>query len=79
MLFVHAGNRGSEAGRLLSEFAIQVLHAYVVDVNEQNDQAIGFYRKLGFRQIGRSLFDSDRRRFPILHIALQPAKRVPQS
>ena len=57
MLFVHPGNRGSGAGRLLSEFAIKVLHASSVDVNEQNYQAIGFYRHLGFRRTGRSPLD----------------------
>jgi putative acetyltransferase len=36
MLFVHANNRGGGAGRLLVEFAIQVLHADSVDVNEQH-------------------------------------------
>ena len=71
MLFVHAGNRGSGAGQLLSEFAIQVLHANGVDVNEQNVQAIGFYRHLGFRQIGRSPLDPSGNPFPILHLALQ--------
>jgi putative acetyltransferase len=70
MLFVHAMNRGCRAGRLLAEFAIQVLHADRVDVNEQNVQAIGFYEHLGFRQIGRSPVDSMGNPFPILHLAL---------
>src|SRR5690348_13584964 len=47
MLFVHADHRGSGAGRRLTEFAIQVLHADSVDVNEQNGLAIGFYQHLG--------------------------------
>lgn len=71
MLFIHADNRGSGAGRLLTEFAIQVLHADSVDVNEQNGLAIGFYQHLGFRQIGRSPLDPDGNPFPILHMALQ--------
>jgi putative acetyltransferase len=71
MLFVHASNRGHGAGRLLSEFAIRVLHADGVDVNEQNDQALGFYQHLGFRQIGRSPLDPVGNPFPILHLALQ--------
>ena len=71
MLFVHANNRGNGAGRLLIKFAIQRLHADSVDVNEQNELAIGFYQHLGFRQIGRAPSDpSDP--FPILHMALQP-------
>jgi len=72
MLFVHPSNRGSGAGRLLSEFAIKMLHASSVDVNEQNYQAIGFYRHLGFRRIGRSPLDPAGNPFPILHLALQP-------
>jgi putative acetyltransferase len=75
MLFVHASNRGNGAGRLLSEFAIQVLHAVGVDVNEQNDQAIGFYRHLGFRQIGRSPLDTVGGPFPILYLASQNDER----
>ena len=72
MLFVHPGNRGSGAGRLLSEFAIKVLHASSVDVNEQNYQAIGFYRHLGFHRTGRSPLDPAGNPFPILHLALRP-------
>ena len=71
MLFVHAGKRGNGAGRLLAEFAIHALHADSVDVNEQNAQAIGFYRHLGFGQTGRSPVDSAGNPFPILHLAMQ--------
>lgn len=74
MLFVHASNRGTGAGRLLSEFAIQVLHADSVDVNEQNRTAIGFYRHLGFRQVGRSPLDAAGNSFPILHLALRSSQ-----
>jgi putative acetyltransferase len=78
MLFVHADHRGSGAGRLLSEFAIRVLNADSVDVNEDNEQAIGFYLHLGFRQVGRSRMDSTGRPFPILHLALKhPWSRRP--
>jgi len=71
MLFVHAANRGRGAGRLLSEFAIQELHANSVDVNEQNVQALGFYRHIGFRQVSESAFDAAGLPFPLLHLALQ--------
>ena len=70
MLFIHADFQGKGAGRLLTEYAIQVLHADSVDVNEQNDLAIGFYQHLGFRQIGRSPLDPSGNPFPILHMAL---------
>ena len=39
-----------------------------VDVNEQNDQAVGFYRHLGFSVTGRSPTDDDGRPYPILHM-----------
>jgi putative acetyltransferase len=38
-------------------------------VNEQNEGACAFYRKLGFRQVGRSELDDSGRPFPILHLA----------
>ena len=71
MLFVHAENRGNGAGRLLSEFAIQMLDADQVDVNEQNDLAIGCYLHLGFRQIHRSPVDGAGNPYPILRLALR--------
>jgi putative acetyltransferase len=78
MLFVHADYRGSGAGCLLSEFAIRVLNADSVDVNEDNDQAIGFYLHLGFRQVSRSRLDATGRPFPILNLALKhPSSRRP--
>ena len=75
MLFVHAANRGRGAGRLLSEFAIQELHANSVDVNEQNVEALGFYRHIGFRQVSESALDAAGLPFPLLHMAL-PRKDV---
>jgi putative acetyltransferase len=73
MLFVHGSYRGAGAGRLLTEFAVRVLHATRVDVNEENEQAIGFYRHLGFRQTGRSSLDSSGNPFPLLHLELPVA------
>jgi len=37
-------------------------------VNEHNDQAVGFYRQLGYELIGRQEMDSLGRPFPILHM-----------
>jgi putative acetyltransferase len=39
-----------------------------VDVNEQNDGAIGFYGHLGFEVTGRSEFDDQGRPYPLLHL-----------
>ena len=40
-----------------------------VDVNEQNVRAVGFYERLGFRQIGRSPLDSAGMPYPLLHLS----------
>lgn len=49
--------------------AIAALGARRVDVNEQNEQALGFYRRLGFAQVGRSPLDGEGRPYPLLHLA----------
>ncbi len=70
MLFVHPARRGTGAGRTLVEFAIATLGARKVDVNEQNGQATGFYRRLGFVQVDRSAQDPFGNPYPILHLEL---------
>lgn len=70
MLFVAPTHRGSGAGRKLVEYAIAVLGAHQVDVNEQNDLAVGFYEHLGFRMFGRAPLDPQGLPFPILHMEL---------
>lgn len=70
MLFVHPDARGSGAGRTLMRHAIEVLNAAEVDVNEQNAQAVGFYRHLGFESFARSALDPLGNPFPVLHMAL---------
>lgn len=71
MLFVHPESRGTGAGRALMAYAVRVLGATSVDVNEQNPQAIGFYQHIGFEQIGRSPLDSSGNPFPIVHMQLR--------
>src|SRR5438094_565193 len=44
-LFIDSNWRGHGIGRRLMEYAIHELGATTVDVNEQNEQAVGFYRK----------------------------------
>jgi putative acetyltransferase len=73
MLFVHPTKRGSGAGRTLAQYAIDVLNANLVDVNEQNEQAVGFYQYLGFRLINRSSLDPTGKPFPLLHMEFRPS------
>jgi putative acetyltransferase len=42
--------------------------ALAVDVNEQNEAALGFYEALGFSVVGRSPTDEAGRPFPVLHM-----------
>jgi putative acetyltransferase len=67
-LFVHPTCRRIGVGRRLARHAVVELGATIVDVNEQNHQAVGFYRRLGFEVEGRSAVDSMGKPFPLLHL-----------
>lgn len=70
MLFIHPAWRGMGIGRRLLLCAVKSLGANMVDVNEQNEQAVGFYDHMGFTVKGRSEFDSTGKPYPILHMQL---------
>lgn len=55
-------------GRKLVEFARQLKGPLVVDVNEQNPEALRFYQSLGFVVVGRSELDSGGRPYPLIHL-----------
>jgi len=69
MLFVHPDKRGQGIGTLLNKFAMEQLHTYKVDVNEQNEQAVGFYKRIGYEVVGRTEVDGLGKPFPILQMA----------
>lgn len=70
MLFVHPQAMGKGIGKMLLEHAVQTLQVTKVDVNEDNQQAVGFYQKMGFKTISRSALDGMGKPFPILHMTL---------
>ncbi len=70
MLFVLPESRGQGIGSALCRHAIENLGVAMVDVNEQNPQAIGFYKHMGFRIMGRSAVDGQGKPFPLLHMEL---------
>ncbi|WP_425332443.1 GNAT family N-acetyltransferase [Shewanella algae] len=74
-MFVHSRARGQGVGSALLKHAIEDLGANLVDVNEQNPQAVGFYRHQGFKQISRSALDAMGKPFPILHLALDTSAK----
>ncbi len=76
MLFVHPEEQGWGYGRTLIEYAIQKEQITKVDVNEQNESALGFYRRQGFKVIGRDETDSMGKPFPILHLEMNTPRIV---
>ncbi|MBF6235557.1 Uncharacterized N-acetyltransferase YjaB [Nocardia otitidiscaviarum] len=71
MLFVDAEARGQGVGGALLDHTIAEHGVRTVDVNEQNDRAVGFYVRKGFVVTGRSETDGEGRPYPLLHLALQ--------
>ncbi|MDR0705969.1 MAG: GNAT family N-acetyltransferase [Planctomycetaceae bacterium] len=66
MLFIRPEYFGEGIGKELINFAIHERKIGKVDVNEQNSQAVGFYRHMGFEILSRSPIDSFGKPFPIL-------------
>ena len=70
MLFIRPDRMAKGIGRLMTEFAIKKLNADKVDVNEQNEQAVGFYQRMGFVIEGRTDKDGMGRPYPLLQMKL---------
>ena len=73
MLFIDNKYRG--AGRTFLSGrrkikSIDNLQVTKVDVNEQNVQAVGFYKYMGFNIYKRSNLDGEGKEYPILHMQL---------
>jgi len=73
MLFVAEELRSQGIGSALMRQAL-ALGARRVDVNEQNPQALDFYRRFGFKVTSRDELDSLGLPYPILHCALPEKK-----
>ncbi|ARU57010.1 GNAT family acetyltransferase [Oleiphilus messinensis] len=70
MLFISPDVRGQGIGKILMEHAIKYQGATKVDVNEQNQMALGFYKHIGFSVKGRSPTDGQGKAYPLLHLEL---------
>lgn len=82
MLFIHPSWRGQGGGRRLLHYAVTTLSATTLDVNEQNNQAVGFYLRMGFEVVGRSALDDTGKPYPLLHLrrtGLTEAAAEPQA
>ncbi|WP_207426691.1 GNAT family N-acetyltransferase [Pedobacter sp. SYSU D00535] len=81
-LFVHPAFTGKGIGKRLLQFAVQEHGVNRVDVNEQNQEALGFYEHHGFEIIDRTELDPAGKNYPILMLQLPKeyrAKRLPVS
>jgi len=70
MIFLHPGARGKGIGKMLLKHAIDDLKMTKVDVNEQNMEALEFYKHFRFKVISRSALDGTGKPYPILHMQL---------
>lgn len=67
-LFIDPARRAQGVGRRLLAHAAALAGVLSVDVNEQNQQAVDFYRHMGFNVTGRSPRDDAGRPYPLLHM-----------
>ena len=79
MLFVDTRQRGHGIGTALLSFVVAECGVRTVDVNEQNSQAVEFYRRRGFTGVGRNELDDHGRPYPILHMAFRGEGANPEA
>ena len=67
-LFIHPDHFGKGIGRTFINMMKEAHADVTLEVNEQNPQAVGFYKACGFDVIRRDPTDDHGRPFPILHM-----------
>lgn len=67
-LFVDPSWRGTGIGAALVKHGLALHPSMTTDVNEQNDQAVRFYQRMGFKRTGRSPIDGQGRSYPLIHL-----------
>ena len=70
MLFLSSAERGAGLDRQLLEYGIRQYGVQEVTVNEQNPQAVGFYKHLGFEPYKRTEHEEEGRPYPLLYMKL---------
>lgn len=71
MLFVEPAERLKGVGRMLIEYGSSLYKINEVTVNEQNTQAIGFYKHLGFSTYKRTDMDEEGKPYPLLYMRIE--------
>lgn len=67
-LFIDPAWRGVGVGRALVEHALSFYSVLTTEVNEQNGQAIEFYRRMGFVPTWRSPTDDNGFPYPLVYL-----------
>lgn len=70
MLFLSPSERGKGIGKQLIQYGIRNYGIQEVTVNEQNPQAVGFYKHLGFETYKRTDCDEEGNPYPLLYMKL---------
>ncbi len=70
MLFLAPEERGKGLGKTLLGLGIRRYGVNEITVNEQNPQAVGFYKHLGFRTYRRTDLDEEGNPYPLLYMKL---------
>ena len=68
MLFLSPAERGAGLGRQFLEYGILHYDLQELTVNEQNPQAVGFYRHMGFETYRRTDCDEQGGPYPLLYM-----------
>lgn len=71
MLFIHNDFRRKGIGKQLLDFALCNYKITNVEVNEQNIQAINFYKKEGFEVFNRTETDEAGKNYPLLQMTFK--------
>ena len=75
MLFLSPEERGKGLGKQLLQYGIQNYKIQEVTVNEQNPQAVGFYKCMGFETYKRTDRDEEGNPYPLLYMRLVRRKQ----
>ena len=70
MLFISPEERGKRLGKRLIQYGIENYGVKRLAVNEQNPQAKGFYKHMGFQVYKRTDLDEQGNPYPLLYMCL---------
>lgn len=70
MLFIKNNERGKKIGKQLLTYGIENYNINKLTVNEQNTNALEFYKHMGFKTYKRTELDEQGNPYPILYMKL---------